>query len=138
MNDIVYNQMQALFLNEDFVAAFLVEVMPDVIGANVSHVEFEVEGWSVVVGVLGKGLVKVHVASVVGDDYPALLRNLNVLGHSSSSVGKPGSIVFDRRILFYKKYESESIPEASFEKIFEKSNVSCIRLETFGSPFGEG
>lgn len=118
-----HNALQALFLDDAFVKKVIAVHHTGVVYDSVwvrslrrLTVSFEKKGADVHIDLCGVGFA-VEIKPVVGDDYPAVLRQIR----NTSCPGYP--------ILFLERYTGCGVTKDQFVEVFNKSGVSVVFRE---------
>lgn len=129
-----HNKLQALFLNEDFRRRFLVKIHGETCVGDASEisVHFENEGFDVHLD--GPCECHVEIKPSIGDDYPAVLRQIKRARTSSRQLTHSYRPVFEsvfvrHPVLFLEKYIGVGATEEQFIQIFESAGIHVIFLD---------
>lgn len=134
-----HNKLQALFLDDAFRRRFLTKIHGDRVTAEGdSFAQFESEGFDVRVFLeLKKGSCPechVEIKPSIGDDYPAVLRQINRARTSTRQLAHSWKPVYEtvyaqHPALFIEKYTGVGATEEQFIQIFESAGIHVIFLD---------
>ena len=127
-----HNKIQGMFLDEDFCLKLVdahnkylinLNIIPDILldGRKVDELRFEVNGIDVYFSLSGMGWrnFAIEIKPSVGDDYPAILRQIK-------SIKLPSAC--SRFILLVDQYSGKGITEEQFVKLFKLERIMVLFL----------
>jgi hypothetical protein len=138
-----HNKLQALFLNDDFLKNFTKLVLNPDLTYEVRKVEFECRGFDAVIqvriddatGLHTEILIHVEIKPSVGDDYPAVLRQIG-----RARAGKFDSYrrwlerPAEHCVLLIDAYVGAGVTEEEFIQIFGANRIKIVKLGNVTAP----
>ena len=124
-----HNKLQVLFLNAAFRARFLSYTFGTPAELD-SKMEFEVAGFDVHVWGSGSGDCHVEIKPTIGDDYPAVLRQMKTAERASEGTRH---LVY-RAVLFLVEYIGVGATCEQFIDVFENEGIRVVFLDDLTPP----
>lgn len=141
----VHNKMQTLFLDSAFVAVFLDNVLENTWEPIEYEARFEESGWDVVLFFNWRrvvprtmGAVYVECKPTMGDDYPAVLRQIKARQNLHIAPDRSSILRYHRRILLLGEYTGVGAEAYQMEQIFAHDSIRACYLETFIAAMSPG